>query len=348
MLRRQNLGGRHDACLVTVVERYEGSHECHDGLSAAHIALKQTVHLPSAAHVAAHLADDALLRPGERERQHMVVEVVEVVAHAREDKAHTALFPTFYIFQDVELQEEQFLILHAELRPLQGLDAGGSVHIKQSLRQRHEVALCQQLAWQGLGDVLHDGRVKQVAHQLLHGALGDLAVVQLLGEAIHALQPLWHRLGLVDINLGMDDAVVILERRGFAEEQIFRAQTVGVLDVTHTVEPHNLDGARAIGEQRHQPLAHTLARCGEVDEPSTQLDIRHLTIDLVDVMNGAAVDVPEGEIVEQIVKGVDVQLLAQQLGTLRSHARQVLDVHAAQVITHVSGYFRPARGRWDV
>ena len=35
-----------------------------------------------------------------------VVEIVEVVAHAREDEPHAAFFPTFYIFKDVELQEE--------------------------------------------------------------------------------------------------------------------------------------------------------------------------------------------------------------------------------------------------
>ena len=90
-----------------------------------------------------HLADDALLRLGERECQHMVVEVVEVVTHAREDEAHTALFPTFYIFKDVELQEEELLILHAELRPLQVMDAGGAMHIEQGLWQWHEVALRQ-------------------------------------------------------------------------------------------------------------------------------------------------------------------------------------------------------------
>ena len=206
----------------------------------------------------------------------------------------------------------------------------------------------QQLPWQGLGHVLHDGRIEQVAHQLLPGALGDLAVVELLGEAVHALQPLRYRLGLVDIYLGVDDAVVVLERRGFSEEQIFHTGTVGVLDVSDTVEPDDLDGACAIGEQRHQPPARSLARRGEVDEPPTQLNIGHITADLVDVVYGASVDVSEGEVKEQVMECGYAQFLAQQLSAFGSHARQVLDVHSAQVVTHVSGYSRPARGRWGV
>ena len=65
----------------------------------------------------------------------MVVEVIEVVTHMPEDKSHTALFPTFNIFKDVQLQEEEFLILHAELCSLQVTHIGRNVHVNQCLRQ---------------------------------------------------------------------------------------------------------------------------------------------------------------------------------------------------------------------
>jgi hypothetical protein len=68
MLLGQYLGGSHYAGLISVVYGYEHSHKCHHRLTAAHIALQQTVHLAAAAHVVTYLADNAFLRSRQRER----------------------------------------------------------------------------------------------------------------------------------------------------------------------------------------------------------------------------------------------------------------------------------------
>lgn len=39
--------GSHQACLCAVAYGYEHGHQCHERLSAAHIALEQAVHLPA-------------------------------------------------------------------------------------------------------------------------------------------------------------------------------------------------------------------------------------------------------------------------------------------------------------
>ena len=57
----------HDACLASVVEREERHHKCNQSLSAADIALQETVHLPARFHVCMNLFDDAFLRSRERE-----------------------------------------------------------------------------------------------------------------------------------------------------------------------------------------------------------------------------------------------------------------------------------------
>ena len=57
----ENLRRCHDTRLITVVEGDEHRHQGHQCLSAAHIALQQTVHLSTRAHILADLPDDALL-----------------------------------------------------------------------------------------------------------------------------------------------------------------------------------------------------------------------------------------------------------------------------------------------
>ena len=71
----------------------------------------------------------------------------------------------------------------------------------------------------------------------------------------------------------------------------------------------------------------SLASRGERDEASAQLHQRQVVaLDVADVVDGAAVDVAEGEVVEQVGKGANVQLAPQYLGAFGSHARKVLHI----------------------
>ena len=95
--------------------------------------MQQAVHLLAAAHVMAHLANDPLLRPRERELQDVVIEAVEIGAHLAEDMAHQATIATLDIMQDVEFQEKQLLKLEPQLCPLQGVLVGWQVDVAQRL-----------------------------------------------------------------------------------------------------------------------------------------------------------------------------------------------------------------------
>ena len=86
MLGGENLGGSHNGSLIIVVERQKHAHECHESLSAAHVALKETIHLSAAAHIGANLLDNSLLSAGECKWQMLGVESIEIMPHAREHK----------------------------------------------------------------------------------------------------------------------------------------------------------------------------------------------------------------------------------------------------------------------
>ena len=87
VLACQNLSRSHHTGLEAVVHGQKHRYQCHDGLSATHVALQQTIHLHSGDGVLAYLLDDTLLCPRQREWQTCVVEGVEEVAHLAEYEA---------------------------------------------------------------------------------------------------------------------------------------------------------------------------------------------------------------------------------------------------------------------
>ncbi len=65
----QELGRRHERRLVAVVDGRQRGEQRDDRLAAADVPLHEPMHRMRTRHVGEDLAHDALLRPGERERQ---------------------------------------------------------------------------------------------------------------------------------------------------------------------------------------------------------------------------------------------------------------------------------------
>ena len=61
VLLGQNFRRSHDAGLIAVVQCDEHRHQRDEGFSATYVALQQTVHLPSTAHILADFTDDTFL-----------------------------------------------------------------------------------------------------------------------------------------------------------------------------------------------------------------------------------------------------------------------------------------------
>ena len=139
---------------------------------------------------------------------------------------------------------------------------------------------------------------------------------------------------------------MVVEHRGLAEEDILRAGVISLLYRCHTVEPHDLDGARSVGKQGLQASLASLASRRESEEAPPQLDCSLVTVELIHVVDHATIDIAEREIVKQVVIGLDTQLLAEELSPLWSHTVQVLYVGVAQV-RHGSAGIRQAPSPWD-
>ena len=69
MLLCEQFRGRHQRCLISVLDGEQRCEQRDDGLAAAHVALKQSMHPAGAAHVRHYLAERMRLRPRESVRQ---------------------------------------------------------------------------------------------------------------------------------------------------------------------------------------------------------------------------------------------------------------------------------------
>ena len=109
MLGGEYLGGGHQACLCAVVEGDEHAQQCDKGFAAAHVALQQSVHLLSGAHVGANLLYDALLCPCQLKWHLLRVESVEILSYSRKSESGELCVASARVTLNVELNVEQLL-----------------------------------------------------------------------------------------------------------------------------------------------------------------------------------------------------------------------------------------------
>ena len=87
MLAGENFGRGHHTGLISVVDSQQHAHKRDECLSAAYIALKQTVHLMSRDRIGTYLFNYSLLCLGQFERQVSVVKFVELLAYTTENES---------------------------------------------------------------------------------------------------------------------------------------------------------------------------------------------------------------------------------------------------------------------
>ena len=75
-------------------------------------------------------------------------------------------------------------------------------------------------------------------------------VFHLLGGVVDTLQTFADErvFGVVFLDFGVDEVVVVVELAGFAEKHIFHAWLEAVLDPFQSTEPHHFDAARLVAE----------------------------------------------------------------------------------------------------
>src|ERR1019366_5011392 len=114
MLRRQNLGGRHQRDLAAVFHGDDGRFQRHDGLARADIALQQTPHGSRLGHIGRNFFQHALLRGRGVERQDSFYGMANVVVNLESGPrlgAHLAALEF-----ESQFEEEKFFEDEADVR----------------------------------------------------------------------------------------------------------------------------------------------------------------------------------------------------------------------------------------
>ena len=108
VLLGQDLGGRHERHLLTVLHgEHRGEHR-DDGLPRAHVALQQPVHGKRPLHVVADVLERGALSGGQAERQHGAERVANAIVHAR-DECFALGFRLALPQQQAHLEAEELL-----------------------------------------------------------------------------------------------------------------------------------------------------------------------------------------------------------------------------------------------
>ena len=127
-------------------------------------------------------------------------------------------------------------------------------------------------------------------------------------------------------DFGVADVPAVVKKGGLPENgDVAVALFQHVLNPFDAVEPHQFDGAGAVGELCRKPFGALFAQDLVAGDIALEEHVVAFRLDVADLIDGGFVHVPEGEVVEQVVVGEDAELATEHLGPLRADAFQVLN-----------------------
>ena len=330
----------HHAGLEAVVHREQHRHQRHEGLAAAHVALKQAVHLESRHGVPADLPDDPFLRPGEREGEFFGVEGVEHAPDPGEEEAVAFREAFGAPLLDVELHAQQFVELQPVLRLPQGLLRLREVDIVDGVAQADQSVP----GAHGLGKRVRDAVLHErpgVADDLVH-ALRAQHIAQLLGRGIDALHAAFGlaREGLLHgFQLGMGDRQFAAVERRAAEDEVFASDLDPFLDPLDALKPHQLGLSRGVLREGREAAFAPCSGIGDARYAGAELDVGQACGlgDLRDAVDACAVDIAERIVAEHVAQRADAQLPFEEFCPGLADARYEFDVvieciHPANIV----------------
>ena len=202
---------------------------------------------------------------------------------------------------------------------------------------RYQLVFLDEGFRQGFGDVFVD-LLQDEFLQLGDGARAQAVVFQAFRGVVNALQALADErvLGVVLLDFGVDEIVVVVELTGLAEKHILHARLETVFEPFQPSEPHHFDAAAVIGENACGACGPRCANHLDVGNRSNQLIINAFVVDISRLLDLASVDVAERKLVEHILIGGHAQFLLQDFGLLRPNALQIGDFRLQEVLFHTT------------
>lgn len=105
-------------------------------------------------------------------------------------------------------------------------------------------------------------------------------------------------------------------------------------DIFKSLKPDEINGSGVVRKFTDQSFFASFSDRIEKDDPSFELDIRHVARDLADPVEPATVNMFVRKIVQQIFERDHVDLFLQEFGTFRPYSRKIHDVTFADRHVH--------------
>ena len=126
------------------------------------------------------------------------------------------------------------------------------------------------------------------------------------------------------VNIRMSDVDTPVKYGRLAKNNVRLACLVFAFDEFQALKPNQIDHPGTIREMSNQPSLPSFAERLKTQYLPTQLDIRHIPVYLVDVIQPAAVYVFIREIIQQVLERTDIQFLLQNSSPLGTYTLQIL------------------------
>jgi hypothetical protein len=175
-------------------------------------------------------------------------------------------------------------------------------------------------------------RPEQVLHQLRQGIRVQVAPLHPFRRIVIRLQAHGRKRQFRRrVNIRMGDVDASVEHGRLSENDVFLVGLILSGYELQALEPDQVHDTGTVGEMTDQPPLPPLSQRLEAQDLSPQLDVWHVPVDFTDEIHPASVYVLVREIIQQVLEGIDFQLLVQDSRTLRSYPLQILDVSCSQI-----------------
>ena len=105
---------------------------------------------------------------------------------------------------------------------------------------------------------------------------------------------------LCRVNIGMSHVDASVENRRLAKHDVFLVGFVLSGDILQSLKPHQVYHTRTVGEMSYQPALAAFAEQFKTQNPSAQLDVRHVAVYLMNVIQTTTVHILVWEIIQQV------------------------------------------------
>ena len=343
VLLGQNLGGRHDRRLEPVVFGQQRGQQRNHRFAAAHVALKQAVHVAAGVQIGPNLPQHPLLGARQLEGELLMEELVEGLADQLKPNARQVLGDLVLVLKQAQLEQKQLFKAQPGLGRLRVFRTLGAVDQPHGLSPSQQLHLGHhaggQRFGQGRGDLRH-----HVSNELGQPCAVQPLAGEFLRARIHRAQPIaasQFKLAQ-ELHLRMGDAPFAFVQFGLAVNDHLLLHRQVAHDPLGSAKPLKLHRALPVVEHGHQATPSAPAHFVGPGDHALHLHRDMFPLDVADAHELAAVLVPEWQVQDKVHAGPQPKLRNKGVGPFGPDAFEKFKGGGWTHICHVmASYVRP-------